>query len=118
MSAKSFYMRPRPFMVNNQPTLTPWDMELLRQDGSYPSGDTAIGWVWALILVELFPDHSPKILERGLQFGISRNICNVHWYNDVVAGRICGAAVIKSLYKCPVFLNDLMYAKRELALSR
>lgn len=112
---KQFYERPRPFMVNHLPTLTPQDEDILKEDGSYPSGHTAVGWIWALILVDLFPFYSYEVLERGRQFGISRNICNVHWHSDVLAGRTCGAAVTSRLYECPEFLDDLHTAKRELA---
>lgn len=112
---KRTYLRPRPFMVNHLPTLTPWDEELLRTDGSYPSGHTAIGWIWALILSDLFPSKEKEIIERGFQFGISRAICNVHWYSDIVAGRICGARVKTSLYANPEFLYDFTSARRELA---
>lgn len=113
-SAKRYYRRPRPFMVNHFPTLTPWEEDVLREDGSYPSGHTAIGWIWALILTDLFPSRSTEILERGLQFGISRNVCNVHWHSDVVAGRKCGGAVFKRLQQCPEFLRDLTAARKEL----
>jgi acid phosphatase (class A) len=113
-SAKQFYKRPRPFMVNQLPTLTPQDEEILKLDGSYPSGHSAIGWIWALILKDLFPSQTTEILKRGRQFGISRSICNVHWHSDVVAGRICGAAVTKSLYVSPDFLFDLSTAKKEI----
>jgi acid phosphatase (class A) len=115
-SAKRYYRRPRPFMVNHLPTLTPHDEEVLRKDGSYPSGHTAIGWIWALILTDLFPERSDVILERGRQYGISRNICNVHWHSDVVAGRICGAAVIAKLYDESEFLLDLAAARKEVAI--
>jgi len=114
-SAKRFYRRPRPFMVNKLHTLTPWDEEILKLDGSYPSGHASIGWIWALILKDLFPHRSREILKRGRQFGISRNICNVHWHSDVLAGRICGTAVTAKLYACPDFLKDLSLARKELA---
>lgn len=52
---KNKYQRQRPFMVNNTPVCTPDDEEMLRGDGSYPSGHTAVGWAWALILAEVFP---------------------------------------------------------------
>ena len=51
-TAKNHYQRKRPFMLNNQPIGTPDEEEGLRKDGSYPSGHTAIGWAWALILCE------------------------------------------------------------------
>jgi len=42
-SAKNAYQRERPFMVSGTPICTPEDEAVLRKDGSYPSGHTAIG---------------------------------------------------------------------------
>jgi acid phosphatase (class A) len=53
--AKKNYQRKRPFMVNGEPICTPDAEEFLIRDGSYPSGHTAIGWAWALILTEIAP---------------------------------------------------------------
>ena len=113
-TAKNHYQRARPFMVNNTPICTPDDEVLLRKDGSYPSGHTAIGWAWALILTEVFPDNADAILERGKQFGISRNVCNVHWHSDVVSGRMMGAAAVAMLHSNTDFLIDLKAAKEEI----
>lgn len=88
--AKTHYQRNRPFMENNAPVCTPEDEEKLRKDGSYPSGHTALGWAWALILTEIAPDRADAILARGRAFGESRNVCNVHWHSDVVEGRFMG----------------------------
>ena len=112
-AAKNHYQRARPFMVNNAPICTPDDEATLRKDGSYPSGHTAIGWAWALILSEVFPDQADVILERGKQFGISRNICNVHWNSDVVTGRMIGAATVAMLHANTDFMIDLAAAKEE-----
>lgn len=112
--AKNHYQRARPFMVNNTPICTPEEEALLREDGSYPSGHTAIGWAWALILAEVFPEQADVILERGKQFGISRNICNVHWHSDVVTGRMMGAAAVAMLHSNTDFMIDLKAAKEEI----
>jgi acid phosphatase (class A) len=112
-AAKNNYQRSRPFMINNERICTPEEEEHLRKDGSYPSGHTAIGWAWALILTEVFPEKTDVILERGKQFGISRNICNVHWHSDVIAGRMMGAVTVARLHANPVFLADLAVAKKE-----
>lgn len=101
-------------MVNNTPICTPEEEALLREDGSYPSGHTAIGWAWALILAEVFPEQADVILERGKQFGISRNICNVHWHSDVVTGRMMGAAAVAMLHSNTDFMIDLKAAKEEI----
>ena len=115
-SAKNHYQRARPFMVNNTAICTPDDKELLRKDGSYPSGHTAIGWAWALILAEVFPEQATVILKRGKQFGISRNVCNVHWHSDVVYGRMMGAATVAILHSNTDFIIDLEAAKKEINL--
>ena len=113
-AAKNYYKRERPFMSNNAPICTPGQEEGLRMDGSYPSGHTAIGWAWALILSELYPDHADEILTRGKEFGISRIVCNVHWQSDVEAGRMIGSAVIARLHANDDFMVDMEAAKEEL----
>ena len=113
-AAKNHYQRERPFMLNNTAICTPDDEAVLRKDGSYPSGHTAIGWAWSLILTELFPEQADVILERGKQFGISRNVCNVHWHSDVVYGRMMGASAVAVLHANKDFIIDLAAAKEEL----
>ncbi len=112
--AKNHYQRERPFMVNHTPTCTPESEEHLRKDGSYPSGHTAIGWAWALILTEVFPEQANVILKRGEEFGISRSVCNVHWHSDVLAGRMMGPAVVAKLHANADFMIDLQAAKKEI----
>ena len=56
--AKNVYKRERPFMSNGRPIGTPEEEAGLRKDGSYPSGHTAIGWAWALILCEVVPERT------------------------------------------------------------
>ena len=114
-AAKDHYQRTRPFVKNQTPTLLPDEEEYLSKDGSYPSGHTAIGWAWALILAEVYPDQADAILKRGKEFGISRNVCNVHWHSDVLAGRTMGAAAVALLHADPDFLLDLVAAKEEVA---
>jgi acid phosphatase (class A) len=117
-TAKNQYKRSRPFMVNKEPTCTPDEEAHLKKDGSYPSGHTAIGWAWALILTEIAPDRADAILARGRAFGISRNICNVHWHSDVVEGRFMGAAAVARLHADAAFRAELEAAKAELAAVR
>jgi len=117
-TAKNKYQRKRPFMKNNEPTCTPDEEKDLRKDGSYPSGHTAIGWAWALILTEIAPERADTILARGRAFGESRNICNVHWHSDVVEGRFMGAAAVGRLHADSAFRIELEAAKAEVATLR
>jgi acid phosphatase (class A) len=113
-SAKNAYQRERPFMVRGETVCTPEDEEALRKDGSYPSGHTSIGWGWALILTELAPDRAEAILARGRSFGESRNVCNAHWYSDVVAGRLVGAAAVAKLHASEQFRQAMDAARADI----
>jgi acid phosphatase (class A) len=115
---KKHYGRERPFMVNGQPICTPDDRQFLVKSPSYPSGHTAVGWAWALILAEIDPDHADAILARGRAFGESRNICNVHWHSDVVEGRFMAAGTVARLHADASFREDIEAAKAELAAAR
>lgn len=117
-AAKKHYQRPRPFLWNQQPICTPQQLPNLAKDGSYPSGHSAAGWGWALILAELSPEHSDAIMQRGLSYGESRKICNVHWHSDVVQARNVAAVTVARLHAEPAFIADLAAAKAELIKVR
>lgn len=116
-TAKNHYLRARPFAVHDQPSCAPEDEAHLRKDGSYPSGHTAIGWAWALLLAEIAPDRADLIIARGRAFGESRIVCNVHWHSDVTEGRFMGAATVARLHADAAFCADLKAAKAEYAAA-
>jgi acid phosphatase (class A) len=76
---KNHYQRTRPFVAHGKATCFAPNEAALRKDGSYPSGHSAIGWGWALILAEVVPSHADAIFQRGRAFGESRLVCNAHW---------------------------------------
>lgn len=117
-TGKNAYNRTRPFVAHNEGTCRK-DMEpLLRTDGSWPSGHSAAGWAWGLILAEINPVRATELMTRGLSFGQSRVICDAHWQSDVDAGRIMGAATVASLHGNPAFLADLAAAKEEVKAAQ
>ncbi|WP_454712236.1 acid phosphatase [Cupriavidus nantongensis] len=116
--AKDHYKRTRPFVANKTPMCTPAEAAKLEKDGSYPSGHSAIGWAWALILTEVEPARANEILARGRAFGQSRVVCNVHWQSDVNEGRMMAAATVARLQSDPTFRADLEQARREVAKAR
>lgn len=115
---KNTYNRVRPFVVHNEGTCFPEQESLLRTDGSYPSGHTAAGWAWALILAEINPDRANTLFKRGLEFGQSRVICNAHWQSDVDAGRTMGAATVALLQNHAEFRADLDAARKEVLAAK
>jgi acid phosphatase (class A) len=115
---KERYKRARPFMENGEANCSPDYTEMLRKDGSYPSGHSAIGFGWGLMLAEIVPDRSARLVARGIAFGDSRRICNLHWLSDVEQGRLMGAAVVARLRADPRFQADLQAAKAEAIAAR
>jgi len=115
---KRHYQRKRPFLINKQPICVPGSEENTGRDGSYPSGHTAAGWVWALILAEVAPDRIDAVLARGWEYGQSRAVCNVHWESDVAAGRTVGTALVARLHANQEFRADLEIAREEYVAMR
>ncbi|ARU04043.1 acid phosphatase [Comamonas serinivorans] len=116
--AKDHYNRVRPFVAFNEPSCTPAEEPQLRKDGSYPSGHSALGWAWALVLTELAPERADALLQRGRAFAQSRGICGVHWKSDIEAGRLVGAAAVARVHSNPVFQAQLAAAQGEIARAR
>jgi acid phosphatase (class A) len=116
--AKERYQRARPFMVNGKPICTPQREDVLRANGSYPSGHSAIGYAFGLVLSEIAPDHAEALLARGRAFGQSRIVCNVHWPSDVAEGQLMGAAIVARLHADQEFRADLEAARAELEALR
>jgi acid phosphatase (class A) len=115
---KTKFQRARPFTVNGAPICTPEAEASLRRDGSYPSGHSAVGWGWALILAEAAPDRQNEVFARGRAFGQSRVVCNVHWLSDTEAGRLMASATVARLHDQPAFRADLAAARQEIKAAR
>ena len=116
--AKEHYLRNRPFVVNKQSACTPEEMNRLGTDRSYPSGHSATGTAWALIMAELAPDRATPILKRGQAFAQSRLVCNMHWQSDTVQGSFVGVYSYSRLQANPEFQSDMKSARKELAAVR
>ncbi len=113
--AKTAYERPRPFLANGQPICTPDDRDALANDGSYPSGHSAIGWGWALVLSQLLPERAEIILKRGKEYVFSRSVCNVHWQSDTEAGMAVAAGAFARLQNNALYLATVAAARKEVA---
>lgn len=111
--AKDYYDRTRPFVYFGDHTSTPGAEAYLSQNGSYPSGHTALGWGTALVLAEVNPARQEEIIRRGYEFGQSRLIVGAHWQSDVDAGRMVSSAAVARVHDDPEFQKHLKRAKAE-----
>ena len=110
---KATYMRKRPYVYFNEPTLVPKEEDELRTEGSYPSGHTVRGWGMALLLSEINPDAQNELFKLGYEWGQSRVIAGFHWQSDVDASRMLASACYARLHACQDFLDDLAAARKE-----
>lgn len=110
---KATYMRTRPYVYFNEPTLVPQDEEELRTNGSYPSGHTIKAWGMALVLCEINPDAQDALYKLGYEWGQSRVIAGFHWQSDVDASRLLAAACYSRLHTNKAFLDDMKAAQKE-----
>lgn len=115
-TAKDFYKRRRPYLVNKGAVCQP--AEQLKTSYDYPSGHATLGWTWATLLVQMVPDRATAIMARGRAFGESRIVCGVHNASAVDPGRTTASATLAAVQSDPVFLADFDAARSELAALR
>ena len=115
---KARYMRTRPYVRYNEHTLVEKDEDSHRNNGSYPSGHTILGWSAALLLMEINPEAQDTLLARGYMFGESRIIAGYHWQSDVDAARAAASAAYAKLHTSKRFLKQMKLARKEFLRNR
>ena len=85
---------------------------------SYPSGHSAIGMSWGLVLADLYPEKSASILARAEAVGWARVIGGVHFPSDVKAGQELARKIYLKVRERPEFQAKLAaFKQRARALS-
>ena len=110
---KKLWMRPRPYMVFHESSLTPWDEDALSSSGAWPSGHGLLGWSAALLLSEINPERADTLLARGNMYAESRVVCGVHWQSDVDDARVFASAAYAKLHTSKRFLDQMRRARLE-----
>lgn len=115
--AKVYFNRKCPYAYYNEGTIVPEKEEKHRNEGSYPSGHTVLGWASALLLADInqSPEAMEGLLARGYEFGQSRVIAGYHWQSDVDAGRMAGTVLYQLIRNHKRFIQQLAKARAEFA---
>jgi acid phosphatase (class A) len=112
---KDHYRAPRPYLGTDAPICQPRTAHLA-ENGDYPSGHAANGWLEGLILAAVLPTRATQILTRARQYGESRMLCGVHSQSAVEAGWMAGSAMFAVLDGgSDGFRRDLQRARAEVA---
>ena len=114
---KAHWQSARPFLGTDLPICEPRTPSLIA-NGDYPSGHTAHGWGFALIMAELLPDRAQAILARGRDYGDSRWICGSHTMSAVEGGYLAASAIVAREHGDAAFRRDMAAAAEELAAYR
>src|SRR5580765_1407762 len=99
---KNYWKRKRPYLLDPQLALVDPEPSF-----SYPSGHSARGTVYALLVAELFPEKKEGILAIGRTLGWDRVLIGKHFPTDVQAGRVLGQAIFRELSANAEFQHDL-----------
>lgn len=108
-AAKITWRRKRPFISDKR--IMPCVQ--LEDTFSYPSGHATRGMVWATVLSAIYPDHRDKLMARGREFGVDREIAGLHYPSDVAAGQKLGAEIAKRVLADPDIIKKIEKAKEE-----
>ena len=112
VAPKAYFHRIRPFDYFKESTSTGED-DVLRGEGSYPSGHTIRSWLTALLLSEINPASANAVFKRAWQYGESRVVAGAHWQSDVDASRVAASIGYSRLQTSPAFRAQMSLAQEE-----
>lgn len=95
---KDYFNRKRPYQIDStiHPCMPSKEKDLNASD---PSGHTTMAFTVAVIMANLLPEYSPKIMERAELYGRNRVICGAHHPFDVRSGQVLGTLLGFELMK-------------------
>lgn len=96
-AVKNKYQRLRPFFTFKEESLKPWTDEEESKTLSYPSGHSSRGYIFALALCTVAPDHTTEIMQRAQDYALNRVICGHHWKTDTDASLLLAATMFANV---------------------
>jgi acid phosphatase (class A) len=81
---------------------------------SYPSGHSTRAFVWASLLIDLFPQKRKEIEIEARTKAWNRVILGRHYPDDVYAGEVYGQFLAQQFLKNPLFQKEWILVKKEI----
>lgn len=107
---KEYFKITRPYLASNEVK-----MLISPSKGyAYPSGHTSGSFIYAYVLMEIFPEKKNNLLNFANQIANNRILVGMHYPQDIKAGKALALLTIKFLKENQEFLEDLEKAKIEI----
>lgn len=112
---QAYFKRTKPFVYFHEESLTSKNdgADFKDKENSYPSGHSTHGWILALVLGYIAPEHSEALMKCAEQYATYRVIMGRHWKSDVDAGRILAMTIFSKEVVSPIYQQQLLKAKAE-----
>lgn len=111
--SKVYFARTRPWGVD--PTMPNCDEgKGKKPTRGYPSGHAMLGYSVGYVLAQLLPDKAPAIMARAADYGLSREICGVHFASDQEASHVIATLAAQKLLADPRLADQVAAARKEL----
>jgi len=88
-------------------------MSKIDEPWSYPSGHSARGWMFALVLCSVAPERAEAIAVRANAFAMNRVICGHHWKSDIDAGKALATVLFAAISGTQEYQEQLQKARAE-----
>lgn len=111
----SFAFFRRPYVRFDEESLIPEMEDAYANESSYPSRESLMGWMYALLLSEICPEKQDTILKTGYRFGDASMVTGYHWDSDVQVGRLLASALMVRLHDHTGVNSMINSAKAEYA---
>ncbi len=99
-AAKNIFHRKRPFSWRDAAG------GLAKNGYAYPSGHTTRAFLWATLLMDLFPEKQKEIKQQARQKAWNRVLLGRHYPDDVYGGEIYGRYLAQEFLKNPQFQEE------------
>lgn len=99
-------MRQRPYLCD-PPVVMACPGDHLSPGSSFPSGHASGARILALVLSEIFPQLTPKLMKRSEELAKSRLILGVHFPSDIDAGFAVAEKVFSLMKKTEKFRSEI-----------
>ena len=114
------FKRTKPYVYFHEESLTSKNDgdDFNDKENSYPSGHSTHGWMLALVLSNIAPEHTEALMKCAEQYANYRVIMGRHWKSDIDAGKTLAITIFSTEIVTPEYQQQFLKAKAEYKSER